>query len=206
MFKLPALAYSYDALEPWIDEKTMRFHHDKHHGTYVDNLNSVMEKVNPAPKADVSAILKNLSSYPKEIREKIKNNAGGHYNHTLFWQIMGPPAELIPQGNLKSALNASFTNLDIFKEKFSLAGLNRFGSGWVWLVIENGNLSIIDSINQDTPVSDGKIPILCLDVWEHAYYLKYQNRRADYINSWWNVVNWRRIEELYEIAKNKNHA
>lgn len=201
MYKLPDLPYSYNALEPWIDEATMKIHHDKHHAGYVDNLNKLLEGNNKLGKLSIEELMKDFGSIPKEIRSKVKNNAGGHFNHTFFWNIMGP-GENRPQGELADNISSTFTNFNTFKEKFSQAGVNRFGSGWAWLVLNDEVLEIIDTPNQDSPVSDGLIPLLCLDVWEHAYYLKYQNRRVDYINAWWNVVNWKAVEKLYEVAKN----
>ncbi len=196
MFSLPDLPYNYNALEPFIDEETMKIHHDKHHQTYVDNLNKVLEGHNDLLKMDVKELLQKLDQVPEEIRTKVKNNAGGHANHSFFWKVMSPK-KTEPKGKLLDAINSSFGSLESFQEKFTNAGLGRFGSGWAWLLVNNGKLEIIDTANQDTPLSEGKKAILCLDVWEHAYYLKYQNRRADYIKAWWNVVNWSKVEEYF---------
>lgn len=197
MFTLPPLPYGYDALEPFIDEETMRIHHDKHHAAYIKNLNDVLVGNDELLGMDVKELLKNLDKVPEDIRTKVINNGGGHANHTMFWEIMGKSTPHEPEGKLMDDIKNSFSDFPTFQEKFSQSGMGRFGSGWVWLTLENGKLSIIDTANQDTPVSEGKTPILCLDVWEHAYYLKYRNMRADYIKAWWNVVDWKKVEEKY---------
>ena len=200
-FTLPPLKYSYDALEPYIDKKTMIIHHDKHHGTYVDNLNKALEKYPEYYKFKIDELLLNLDKLPEEIRETVKNNGGGHYNHSLFWEVMGPNGKGEPKGNILKAIEKDFTSFEKFKEEFKKAALSRFGSGWVWLLKDqDGNLKIVTTANQDIPDISRYKPVLLLDVWEHAYYLKYLNKRADYIDNWWNVVNWDKVEELY----NKN--
>lgn len=201
MFTLPDLPYDYNALEPFIDEATMKIHHDKHHQAYIDNLNKVLEGKDEWLNMDVKEILQKLDSVPEEIRTRVRNNAGGHANHSFFWKIMTPVSQFKKvDGELAKAIDAKFGSFEAFQEKFSNAGLGRFGSGWVWLTKD---LEIIDTPNQDTPLmepaSQGgeKKAILGLDVWEHAYYLKYQNKRADYIKAWWNVVNWKQVEEFW---------
>ncbi len=186
MFTLPDLPYAYNALEPYIDERTMQIHHDKHHAAYVKNLNDAL----PDSTLSVEEVLKNLDQVPEVMRTKVRNNGGGHANHSLFWQIMAPNAGGKPAGSIATALDATFGSFEQFQEKFSAAALGRFGSGWAWLIVESGKLGLMDTPNQDNPLSEAKTPILGLDVWEHAYYLKYQNMRADYIKAWWNVVNW----------------
>lgn len=198
MFKLPELPYEYSALEPYIDEATMKIHHDKHHGAYVENLNKALEGKTELLNMDVNDLLKNLDKVPKDVKVKVQNNAGGHANHSFFWVIMAPEAPASPKGSLLEAIDRVFGDFGTFKEKFSEAALARFGSGWAWLVKKESALAIADTPNQETPLMQGEIPILGLDVWEHAYYLKYQNRRADYIKAWWNVVNWPKVEELFE--------
>lgn len=198
MFTTPDLPYDYSALEPYIDTETMKIHHDKHHAAYVENLNKALSGHDDLLKMDIHDLIANLDKVPSEVRTKVRNNAGGHANHTFFWQVMAPKGAKEPEGKLKEALEAAFGNFVSFQEKFSQAGLGRFGSGWVWLVSNGGKLSIVDTPNQDTPAMEGKDPILGLDVWEHAYYLKYQNRRADYIAAWWNVVNWTKVTKNFE--------
>ena len=194
--KLPALPHPYDALEPHIDARTMEIHHSKHHQTYVDKLNAALEKHPELADKPVEDLLKDLTSIPEDIRTAIKNHGGGHYNHSFFWKIMGPKAGGEPSGKLAEMINSKFGSFDKFKEEFNNAAVNRFGSGWAWLSLDkDGTLIITSSANQDSPLSDGLKPILCLDVWEHAYYLKYQNRRPDYMNAWWNVVNWSEVEK-----------
>ncbi|OGK56016.1 superoxide dismutase [Candidatus Roizmanbacteria bacterium RIFCSPLOWO2_02_FULL_38_10] len=191
MFKLPDLPYPYDALEPYIDQETMRIHHDKHHATYINNLNEALADQPEFQVADVNALLADLSKLPESIRTKVQNNGGGHANHSFFWQIMGPAKKSHPNQQLATVIDSVYGSFDNFKTEFTQTGLARFGSGWVWLVVNGKNdLKIIDTANQDTPVSQGLKPILALDVWEHAYYLKYRNLRKDYIEAWWNVVNW----------------
>ena len=189
MFTLSDLPYAYNALEPYIDERTMQIHHDKHHAAYVKNLNDVL----PDTNLTVEEVLRNLEQVPEAMRTKVRNNGGGHYNHSLFWQMLCPAVDSkITEGKLLSAINSTFGNLDGFKEKFAAAALGRFGSGWVWLVAnDQQQIAITDTPNQDLPEGT---PILGLDVWEHAYYLKYQNRRPEYVEGWWNVVNWKKVE------------
>ena len=206
MFTLPELPYDYAALESFIDTETMRVHHDKHHAAYVKNLNDALAGHEDWLNKDVNEILMTLDKVPEEIRTKVKNNGGGHANHSLFWEIMSgnPKSEVRnPNGELMKAIENSFTDFPTFQEKFSAAAMGRFGSGWAWLVIDQGKLAITDTANQDSPVTDGKTPILLLDVWEHAYYLKYKNMRADYVKAWWNIVNWKKVEELYESGVSK---
>ena len=190
-YELPPLPYPYDALEPHIDEQTMRIHHDKHHAAYVNNVNSALEGHPELAKKSVEDLLKDLNAVPEAVRTAVRNNGGGHANHTLFWVVMSPSGGGMPGGALASAINQAFGSFDAFKDQFSTAAATRFGSGWAWLVVgPGGSLSVTSTPNQDTPLSEGLTPILGIDVWEHAYYLKYQNRRADYIAAWWNVVNW----------------
>ena len=199
--QLPDLPYDYKALEPYIDEETMKIHHDKHHAGYVDKLNASLEKYPEFSDSTVDNLLKEIDKIPEEIREGIKNNGGGHANHSLFWQIMGPNGKNEPGGELLGAISKAFESFDKFKDEFSKAAAGRFGSGWAWLsVTDLGGLEVSSTQNQDTPLSDNKIPILNLDVWEHAYYLKYQNRRPEYIENWWRVVNWDKIAEKYKQA------
>lgn len=193
MFTLPDLPYPASALEPYIDTSTMEIHHGKHHAAYVKNLNDALATHPEIKAADVNSLLTDPSRLPDDIRTKVKNNGGGHANHSFFWPLMSPDKDQWPSGDLLAALNSAFGNLDTFKEKFSSAALNHFGSGWAWLVTDKGKLEIIDTLNQDSPLSLGKIPLLTVDVWEHAYYLKYQNRRSDYIAAWWHVVNWSEV-------------
>jgi Fe-Mn family superoxide dismutase len=200
--ELPKLPYSYDALEPHIDARTMEIHHTKHHQTYVNNLNAALEK-HPALQAkSVEDLIKDLNSIPEDIRIAVRNNGGGHLNHSMFWHMMGPNGGGEPKGDLASVIKSTFGDFGSFKDQFSKAGVGRFGSGWAWLCLDKGGKLTIDSTpNQDNPISNGLKPILGLDVWEHAYYLKYQNRRADYITAWWNVVNWEQIAKNYASAK-----
>lgn len=190
MFKLPDLGYSFDALEPYIDAKTMEIHHDKHHGTYVEKLNAALEKYPDWQNKPVEEILSQIKGVPEDAKTAVQNNGGGHANHTLFWQIMKPGGANEPLGQLAKALNSTFSSFDEFKIKFTEAAIGRFGSGWVWLVKNGDKLDIYSTANQDSPLMEGKTPVLGLDVWEHAYYLKYQNRRPEYIENWWHVVNW----------------
>lgn len=200
MFILPDLSYAYNALEPFIDERTMQIHHDKHHAAYVKNLNDVLVGQDELLELPVEELLRDLSKVPEAIRTKVKNNAGGHANHTLYWEIMGPPTGGKPAGKLSEAIITAFGDFEQFQEKFTAAGIGRFGSGWVWLIRDGGMLAIADTPNQDSPMMEHKTPILALDVWEHAYYLKYQNMRADYIKAWWNVVNWKEVEKRYALS------
>lgn len=193
--ELPPLAYGYNALEPHIDETTMRIHHDKHHGTYVTNLNAALDKHPELHKKSLDDLLRALNAVPEDIRTAVRNNGGGHWNHSMFWQIMAPKAGGEPKGALLDALKAAFGDFAKFKEQFKAAALGRFGSGWAWLISDGGKLSIVSTPNQDNPAMEGKHAVMGLDVWEHAYYLKYQNRRADYVDAWWNVVNWAEISK-----------
>lgn len=195
MFTVPDLPYAFNALEPHLDERTMQIHHDKHHATYVKNLNDALAGHDEWLAMSVEDIVINLAKVPAEIQAKVRNNAGGHANHSLFWQVMGPKSGGKPTGKIGAAIDGAFGSFDQFAEKFGAAALGRFGSGWAWLVVDNGKLAIMDTQNQDSPLTEGKTPILGLDVWEHAYYLKYQNMRADYIKAWWNVVNWTEVEK-----------
>jgi superoxide dismutase, Fe-Mn family len=197
---LPDLPYDYNALEPHIDEQTMRLHHDKHHATYVNNLNGALEKHSALGDRSPEELIKDLNSIPEDIRTVVRNNGGGHVNHTMFWEIMGPNGGGEPTGALADAINESFGSFDEFKQKFNEAGTKRFGSGWVWLVRgSGGKLEITSTANQDNPLMDGSgYPVIGNDVWEHAYYLKYQNRRPDYLNAWWNVVNWEEANRRFE--------
>ena len=201
-FTLPPLPYAFDALEPYIDKTTMEIHHGKHHGTYVTNLNKALESApNLAGKTLEELLANNLSLVPENIRTAVRNHGGGHLNHSMFWQIMAPQAGGQPSGHLAEALQSTFGSLTQFQEKFTAAALGRFGSGWAWLTAQGGKLDIYSTANQDSPVMEGKYPVMGLDVWEHAYYLKYQNRRAEYITAWWKVVNWAEIEKRFNSVK-----
>jgi Fe-Mn family superoxide dismutase len=201
-FSLPALPYAPDALEPSIDKMTMEIHHGKHHNAYVTNLNKALESApNLASKSLEELLAHNCAIVPENIRTAVRNNAGGHINHCLFWQIMAPKAGGQPSGMLAEAIKSTFGSFDQFKAKFTEAAMGRFGSGWAWLVAHNGKLDIYSTANQDSPVSEGKYPVMTLDVWEHAYYLKYQNRRNEYVGAWWNVVNWAEIEKRFHSVK-----
>jgi Fe-Mn family superoxide dismutase len=191
--QLPPLPYDAAALEPHIDAQTMQIHHGKHHAAYVNNLNAALEKHPQLQNRDAESLIRDLSSVPDDIRTAVRNNGGGHVNHTMFWQIMGPGGGGAPSGAVADAINSAFGSFDTFKDQFAKAAVGRFGSGWAWLVDSSGKLSIESTANQDNPMMEGKRPIMGLDVWEHAYYLKYQNRRPDYIAAWWNVVNWNEI-------------
>jgi Fe-Mn family superoxide dismutase len=194
-YELPALPYDYDALEPHIDAQTMEIHHTKHHQTYITKLNGALEGHPDLASKSVDDLIADLASIPDNIRGAVRNNGGGHSNHTMFWQVMGANGGGAPSGNVANAIDAAFGTFDTFKEKFSAAGAARFGSGWVWLINNGGTLSIESSPNQDSPIMDGKSAILGLDVWEHAYYLRYQNRRPDYMAAWFNVVNWGAVNQ-----------
>jgi Fe-Mn family superoxide dismutase len=189
-FELPKLPYAVDALEPYIDAQTMTIHHDKHHQAYVTNLNAAIEKHPELAGKSLEDLLKDLNAVPEDIRTAVRNNGGGAWNHDMFWQIMGPNAGGSPKGALAQALDSTFGSFDAFKSELEKAGMGRFGSGWAWLVKKGNGLAIVSTANQDNPMSEGMTPILGVDVWEHAYYLKYQNRRAEYLTNWWNVVNW----------------
>jgi superoxide dismutase, Fe-Mn family len=196
--EVPPLPYDYNALEPHIDEQTMRIHHDKHHGTYVTNLNTALEKHPELQQKSAEDLIKGINSVPEDIRTAVRNNGGGHVNHTMFWEIMGPGKGTAPSGALGDAINSSFGDFETFKKQLADAGMKRFGSGWAWLIDAGGKLVIESSANQDSPLMEGKKPILGVDVWEHAYYLKYQNRRADYLAAWWNVVNWDAVSKRFK--------
>jgi superoxide dismutase, Fe-Mn family len=198
-YEVPDLPYDYNALEPHIDEETMKLHHDKHHQAYVDKANAALEGTEWADKP-VEEVLQNLSSLPKDKQTAVRNNGGGHANHTFFWQIMSPDGGGEPDGELAEAINSSFDGFDSFKDQLKEAGVGQFGSGWAWLIHDGSGLAITSTPNQDTPVSDGNTPIVGVDVWEHAYYLKYQNKRPDYIDAWWNVVNWDEAAKRFKEA------
>jgi len=198
-YSVPPLPYPYDALEPHIDKATMEFHHDKHHQAYVDKANAALEGTERADR-DVEDVLKNLDALPADKKGAVKNNGGGHYNHGIFWEIMSPDGGGAPQGELAGAIEAAFGSFDEFKSKLKETGVNQFGSGWSWLVHDGSGLAVVGSANQDNPISSGSVPLLGVDVWEHAYYLKYQNRRPDYIDAWWNVVNWAKVAERFASA------
>lgn len=200
-YNLPELPYAYDALEPHIDEKTMRLHHEKHHGGYVTKTNAALENHPELAELSIEELMKKLDSVPEDIQTAVRNNGGGHANHSLFWEILSPNGGGEPTGELADAINDAFGSFNDFKEKFASTGAGRFGSGWAWLVVSDGKLEVMDTLNQDSPYSVGKTPILGLDVWEHAYYLNYQNRRPDYIEAFWNVVNWDEVAKRFEAAK-----
>jgi superoxide dismutase, Fe-Mn family len=195
-YDVPPLSYDYGALEPHIDEATMRVHHDKHHQAYVDKVNAALEGTDLADAA-IEDVLKDLSAVPEDKRTAVRNNGGGHYNHSLFWEWMSPDGGGAPDGDLGAAIDEAFGSFDDFKTKVKDAGVGQFGSGWAWLVHDGSGLAVVSTANQDSPISDGKTPLLGVDVWEHAYYLKYQNKRPDYIDAWWNVVNWAKVAEGY---------
>ncbi len=192
---LPPLPYPADALEPHIDKQTMEIHHGKHHNAYVTNLNAALEKHPELQSKSAEELIKGINGVPEDIRTAVRNNGGGHVNHSMFWQIMGPNAGGAPTGAIADAINGSFGSFDAFKEQFAKAGVGRFGSGWAWVIDQGGKLAIESTPNQDNPMMDGKKPVFGIDVWEHAYYLKYQNRRPDYISAWWNVVNWAEVNK-----------
>ena len=200
MHSLPHLSFSFDALEPHIDAATMEIHYSKHHQAYVDKLNAALNGKDELSTLSVEDLLKDLAQVPQEIKIAVQNHGGGHANHTLFWDILTPGGETLPQGELLSAIVASFTSVDGFKDALTQAALNHFGSGWAWLVVDNGELQVYSTANQDSPLMLGHTPILGLDVWEHAYYLNYQNRRADYVSAWWNVVNWDKVAARFANA------
>ncbi len=200
--QLPPLPYAYNALEPYIDQQTMEIHHDRHHAAYVNNLNAALKDYPELQVKSLEELLRNLDTLPEAIRTAVRNNGGGHANHTLFWDVMSPNGGGEPCGELAQAIEKAFGSTAQFNEEFAKAAATRFGSGWAWLVLDQaGNLAILSTANQDTPVSDNKIPILALDVWEHAYYLKYQNKRPDYIAAWWNVVDWEKADARYLAAR-----
>jgi superoxide dismutase, Fe-Mn family len=200
-FTLPPLPYDYSALEPHIDTQTMQIHHDKHHAAYVTNANTALESYADLQTYSAEDLLKNINDVPEAIRTAVRNNVGGHVNHTLFWEIMGPNGGGEPTGALGEAINRAFGSFADFKAKVNDAGVKRFGSGWSWLVVDGGTLKVLSTANQDSPLMDGQVPVLGVDVWEHAYYLKYQNRRPDYLNAWWNTVNWNAVAERFSRAR-----
>lgn len=198
-YSVPDLPYPYDALEPHIDEQTMRLHHDKHHQAYVDKANGALEGT-PLADKPIEEVIADLGAVPEDKRGAVRNNGGGHLNHTLFWESMSPNGGGAPSGDLAAAIDSAFGSFDAFKEQFEAAGAGQFGSGWAWLVLDGGKLAVTSTPNQDNPVSQGKTPLLGNDVWEHAYYLKYQNRRPEYLKAWWNVVSWDKVAERYSAA------
>lgn len=201
-FSVPALPYAYEALEPHIDSETMHIHHDKHHAAYVTNLNKALESAPDLQNKSIEELLaNNCAIVPEAIRTAVRNNGGGHMNHTMFWEILGPSAGGPPTGDIASAISGAFGGFDTFKEKFNAAATTRFGSGWAWVVKKGGGIEILSTANQDSPVMEGHYPIMGLDVWEHAYYLKYQNRRPEYIAAWWNVVNWAEVNKRFSSYK-----
>ena len=200
-YSLPELPYAYDALEPHIDARTMEIHHTKHHQAYINNVNKALEGHDDLASKSICDLMRGLSSVPESIRTAVRNNGGGHANHSLFWTIMGPGAGGEPGGDLGAAINSTFGSLDNFKQQFAQAAATRFGSGWAWLSVDGGKLVVESTANQDPPLSEGRTPILGLDVWEHAYYLNYQNRRPDYITAFWNVVNWDAVAKRFGDAK-----
>jgi Fe-Mn family superoxide dismutase len=203
-FELPPLPYDFNALEPHIDARTMEIHHDRHHAAYVTNLNAAIDKHPELASRTLEELITNLNAVPEDIRTAVRNNGGGHWNHTMFWEIMGPRAGGEPEGDLAYAIRDAFGSFADFKNLVNQAGLARFGSGWAWLTVEPGGALKIESTpNQDVPLMEGRIPILGVDVWEHAYYLLYQNRRGDYLNAWWNTVNWAAVSERYQKAKQR---
>jgi Fe-Mn family superoxide dismutase len=199
-FEVPPLPYPYDALEPHIDEQTMRVHHDKHHQAYVDNANAALEGTQLANES-VEQVLTNLETLPTDKQAVVRNNAGGHANHALFWEIMGSDGGGEPSGSLADAINGTFGSFDDLKKQVNDAGVKRFGSGWTWLVWDGTGLAVMSTANQDSPILESRVPLLGIDVWEHAYYLKYQNRRPDYLQAWWNVVNWDAVQRNFDAAK-----
>ena len=201
-YKLPELNYSYDALEPHFDKETMEIHHTKHHQAYTNNLNAALDKHPELKDKDLETILKDIDSVPEDIRVAIRNNGGGYLNHNLFWETLAPASNQLPSGELKEAMDSAFGSFDSFKEKISTAAATRFGSGWAWLVLkEDKSLDVISTANQDSPLMDGLRPVLGIDVWEHAYYLKYQNKRPEYVTNWFSLINWTKVEELYKEFK-----
>lgn len=201
MHTLPNLPYDYSALEPYIDARTMEIHHSKHHQGYVNNLNKALEGYDDLMNKGLKDLLSDLDSMPEEIRTAVQNNGGGHYNHSLFWTIMSPDGGGEPEGDLAEEMNKTFGGFEEFKEQFTKAAMGRFGSGWAWLCFKGGKLDICSTKNQNNPLMHGAVPIMGIDVWEHAYYLKYQNLRGDYVNAWWNVVNWGEVSKRFENAK-----
>ena len=205
-FELPALPYAYDALEPVIDADTMRFHHDKHHATYVANLNKAQEAHPELFERSVEFLIAHLNHLPEDIKGAVRNNGGGTYNHTLFWEMMAPEGQTAFAGPVADKIKETFGSYEEFKKQFTDAAAGRFGSGWAWLVADGDKLEILSTANQDNPLTEGKRPLLCLDVWEHAYYLKYQNRRVDYINEWFRIINWDFVNEQYKKSQEARHC
>ena len=205
-FELPALPYAYDALEPVIDADTMRFHHDKHHATYVANLNKALEAHPELFERSVEFLIAHLNHLPEDIKGAVRNNGGGTYNHTLFWEMMAPEGQTAFAGSVADKIKETFGSYEEFKKQFAAAAAGRFGSGWAWLVADGDKLEILSTANQDNPLTEGKRPLLCLDVWEHAYYLKYQNRRVDYINEWFRIINWDFVNEQYKKSQEARHC
>ena len=199
-FEVPPLPYDYGALEPHIDRQTMELHHDKHHQAYVDKANAALEGTEFAD-APVEDVIRNLSSLPSDKQAAVRNNGGGHLNHSMFWESMSPDGGGAPDGDLAAAIDEAFGSFDAFKEQFEAAGVGQFGSGWAWLVLDGGKLAVTSTPNQDNPIADGKTPLVGNDVWEHAYYLKYQNKRPDYLKAWWNVVDWGKVAERHAAAR-----
>jgi superoxide dismutase, Fe-Mn family len=200
-YELPPLPYPKEALEPHIDAQTMEIHHGKHHAAYVTNVNKAIAGKGDLENKSIEDLISNLNAIPEDIRGVVRNNGGGHANHSMFWRIMGPNAGGAPTGKIGDDIKATFGSFETFKEKLEAAGTGRFGSGWAWLVVKGGKLEITSTPNQDNPLMEGGKPVLGVDVWEHAYYLKYQNKRADYLKAWWNVVNWNEVNKIYEAAK-----
>ena len=200
-YQLPDLTYAFDALEPHIDARTMEIHHDRHHAGYVNKVNAALEAHPDLAAKSIEDVLRDMNSVPESIRTAVRNNGGGHANHSLFWQVMSPDGGGRPAGALATAINSAFSGFDALKDQFTKAALGRFGSGWAWLVVGGADLSVISTANQDSPLMEGLTPILGLDVWEHAYYLKYQNKRGEYVNAWWNVVDWPEVARRYEAAR-----
>lgn len=200
-FTVPPLPYAYDALEPHIDTLTMQIHHDKHHAAYVNNLNAAIKDYPDLQTKTIDELLRGIHNVPEAIRTAVRNNGGGHYNHTMFWEIMKPGGPKAPSGALADAINATFGSVEALQEKINDAGIKRFGSGWSWLVVDGGKLVVLSTANQDCPLMDGQFPVLGVDVWEHAYYLKYQNRRLDYLKAWWNVLNWDEVAKRFAAAR-----
>ncbi|MGX7199939.1 superoxide dismutase [Enterococcus nangangensis] len=205
-FTLPELPYAYDALEPYIDEETMHLHHDKHHQTYVNNLNAALGKHSELDSVALDDLLRGIDRVPQDIRQAVINNGGGHANHSFFWNIMAPNAGGAPRGDIKDAIDEAFGSFDKFLEEFKAAATGRFGSGWAWLVMDQGKLVVTSTANQDSPLMNGQMPLIGLDVWEHAYYLKYKNVRPDYIDAFWNVVSWEKVNALYLAAKEGSYT
>ena len=205
-FELPALPYAYDALEPVIDADTMRFHHDKHHATYVANLNKALEAHPELFERSVEFLIAHLNHLPEDIKGAVRNNGGGTYNHTLFWEMMAPEGQTAFAGPVADKIKETFGSYEEFKKQFAAAAAGRFGSGWAWLVADGDKLEILSTANQDNPLTEGKRPLLCLDVWEHAYYLKYQNRRVDHINEWFRIINWDFVNEQYKKSQEARHC